>query len=139
MNPVIHSTGGRAFHDSVDCPAFQAGQNLWDLDPWDDYAPTRWTKPIREESRHDSICRGLNPCRVCLPDDPRPFRTSFTFGHEPVTSLLDDSGRLYCARCVLVRRGRGLRSRRGWRSYHSVLWPCTSAIVLGLAPREVTA
>lgn len=80
-------------------------------------------------------------------------QTSETFGHEPVSTDVDYWGETtddppVCGRCsrtvraltpVIVdvdMQGRRVTEEQ-WITYpESVRWPCTSAIVLGLAPRR---
>lgn len=52
-----------------------------------------------------------------------------TFGHEPVAIWGDH----FCARC----REHGI-DRDGEPWWYPTQWPCTSAVVLGLAPRPTT-
>lgn len=117
--PVIRyvSGGGRRFHTSVRCRALTSGQELWEWEPWDDYAPIVGSKPHRAMSEFEAIVRGYDPCRVCLPDRPLPFRVSPDCGHEQVEIIRNNP---ICGRCL-------------------VRWPCTTALVLNLTPREVPA
>lgn len=67
-----------------------------------------------------------------------------TFGHEPVTADVGTCGmggcqcpghyaEEVCARCVRVVP----ETDGPWRQ-ELVVWPCTSAIVLGVVPREAS-
>lgn len=66
---------------------------------------------------------------------PRPVEAPPTvedFGHRPVIGSVDGrSLTQVCARCTTVKRGPGI----WWLA--DVRWPCTSAVVLGLAPRSL--
>lgn len=61
-------------------------------------------------------------------------RTAEDFGHEPTTLIRTAHPTItVCARCHLwIRSPRGITMR-------PVLWPCTSAIVLGLVSRAEAA
>lgn len=66
----------------------------------------------------------------------RTETTGGTFGHEPMDVITNGKHRaVICARCQTVRNERSPDGR--WRvvNVSEVPWPCTSAIVLGLAPR----
>ncbi|QLJ06787.1 hypothetical protein HZZ00_37805 (plasmid) [Streptomyces sp. NEAU-sy36] len=80
---------------------------------------------------------GKLPCLVCVPEHLREVRTADDFGHKPIPWL---AGQTVCARCKTRSRRYSLDE---WGNDHShgpyldpVLWPCTSAIVLGLVPRN---
>jgi hypothetical protein len=84
-------------------------------------------------------------CLVCVPpaeaNRPLPFVT-FTYGHEPVAGYLPDwlGEFTVCARCEARRSQTWLDPETDdvhvWRFESPVPWPCTSALVLGLAPRR---
>lgn len=66
------------------------------------------------------------------------------FGHQPVVGPPDYRGRkTVCARCqtrtVMVYGGQFDDGPSRVTETDPVTWPCTSAVVLGLVPREVTA
>jgi hypothetical protein len=72
-----------------------------------------------------ALRKGKRPCTYCY-RDPSLRQTVMppsreTFGHEPI----EYDGALICASCYVPH----LKHR------HTVPWPCTSAIVLGLVPR----
>ncbi|MEW2070054.1 hypothetical protein, partial [Streptomyces sp. NPDC007346] len=75
-----------------------------------------------------------------LPGDPGPPKETHvttpateTFGHEPTCGIsLFGLAETVCARCT--ERGVWYGDANELRPVH-ILWPCTSAIVLGLAPR----
>lgn len=70
---------------------------------------------------------GKLPCLACVPAHLRQMPDTDAFGHEPV--WID--GDWFCARC----RDRGF-DVHGDRWIYPTLWPCTSAVILGLVPRQ---
>lgn len=135
---VVFSSGGRRYHQSSGCPAFQSGRDLWDFDPWVDYTPATYNKKrVHEETEHDAVVRGKDPCRVCLPDNPLPPRLTPDFGHEMVTLPFSEIDA--CARCItkVSFQTGDPNVDDGWETVDvAAPWPCTSAIVLGLIPRD---
>lgn len=65
---------------------------------------------------------------------------SETFGHEPTIQIMDGRGLgKACARCRTRTKPTYFEVEGQAYAIRGVLpvrWPCTSAIVLGLAPRE---
>lgn len=127
---VYASAGGTRYHATEDCRALRSGQDLSDWDCWDDYCHHDHPQPraTRETTAIEALGAGKMPCRVCLPGQtPAWYRSSSEddFGHEP----FEYDGVDICQRCYTERSG--LRD--------TVLWPCTTAVILGLAPREVVA
>ena len=77
-----------------------------------------------------------DPCTVCYPELRAAIWRSNSeddYGHEP----FEYDGVPICARCGVDFQE---RIPNGWRiGTRPVPWPCMSAIVLGLAPREEAA
>lgn len=127
MGPFVFAThGGRRFHGDPDCTALDAGRYL-----------TGARYGVRTRLPSDVARVGYTACRWCvLPADALPL-TGRTFGHEPTTEL--DPWRrpsTVCARCT--EPGLWYGGITELRPAH-VPWPCMSAVVLGLVPREVAA
>lgn len=136
---VYTSGGGRRFHVNRLCRALESGQHLNDGGP-DDWVPgARWwsmqavvQRPILAEVR-----RGYTACRVCVPPEFALPATGETYGHEPVVGFIDGRGLTdICQRCrIPVRRKYVHLMPEGL----PLRWPCTSAVVLGLVPRDGAA
>lgn len=136
MITVYASEGGARFHTDLHCRAFHTAHDLWRFDPeqWVPGMPQIMLSdgyPLRETTMTAAFGEGQEPCAVCMPGSRAAYyRTPAEddYGHEPVTGFVDPRGRglgQVCARC----RGTGVAGVR---------WPCASAVVLGLAPREET-
>jgi hypothetical protein len=130
--PVFHTHGGRRYHATRNCPALQAGQDLWDTDDWSGYA-------IREETTQQAANRGKTPCVTCKPVVVDVPLFGETFGHEPVRDPIAGAHGWpqfdVCARCSwgdVYYDGSPVKERV------SVAWPCTSAVVLGLVDAAVS-
>lgn len=132
---VTTTDGARRFHKTATCKALLSAQDLSDWDCWDlEYCHHQHPKPnpIREITLADAVGAGKWPCAVCWPGYAAALAISSSeddFGHQPVEVW----GEPCCTRC----------SDHGIDEYgdpwlHPTIWPCTSAIVLGLAPREVS-
>lgn len=108
MSTEVYTTHGRKYHADAACPLMVGGEMLWD-------------------AGYAAAC-GKLPCLRCIPAALRVFPPLYgqTFGHEPVFIMGDH----FCARC----RTRDHDEYGDPRSYPT-LWPCTSAVVLGLASR----
>lgn len=132
---VYASKGGTAFHNTRNCRAREAGQGLWDTDDWPGYAIQPMTIPA-------AMGAGKLPCLVCMPDlGANWFRTPCEddFGHEPFGPY---DGAMVCRRCyvtVIREWVDAYDNPRHRRVRDVVLWPCTSAVVLGLVPRPTAA
>lgn len=131
---ITYMTRGIKYHLSGECPRMINGESLWDGDGEDDF---HFAGAYRHEGASPALAaaRGKLPCLYCVPEDQRVFPPLYgqTFGHVPVTgiSLFDCAGQV-CARCtedVWFGDEPHLQPMR-------VEWPCTSAVVLGLAQRE---
>jgi hypothetical protein len=129
---------GTAFHAAPDCRALLAGQLTQDEHRvfWLGRNAGRTLHQPKPLAVGEAWSSRRTPCTTCLPDAAAAFRlepSTEDYGHRPAIGLVD--GRALgqtCHRCFTVDpngpRYFGSRQR-------SVRWPCTSAIVLGLAPR----
>ncbi|MGW5173199.1 hypothetical protein ACWERY_02375 [Streptomyces sp. NPDC004082] len=127
-----HITHGSKYHTDGKCPRLVSGEMLHDWDG-DDYGGSFLAGGYRIVSNiHDAIMRGKLPCLGCVPADLREYPPLYgqTFGHRPVEVF----GEQCCARC----RDRGI-DEYGDPWIHPTIWPCTSAVILGLVPRTEAA
>lgn len=129
------------YHFDRKCTHFHTAQDMNDGDCGCDMYCTHTRSRLhplkRMSDEYATVNRRLWPCRYCVPPHLKKFPPSETFGHEPITR---EGGRVLCARCVThVRRFRWDVDGEIFTgaSFLPVRWPCTSAVVLGLAPREV--
>ena len=138
---VFASAGSRKYHFDQSCSAFQSAQLLSDWDcGCDTYCTHRLPRMhgLVRMSATKAAMDGKLPCLACVPAHLREMPDVEDFGHEP----FEYDGVPICARCYtnVVRI-----SVDAFENAHRhvvrwpVLWPCTSAIVLGLAPREEAA
>lgn len=133
---VFASTWGK-YHFNRQCSGLRAAQDLSDWDCWDgDHCRHDHPRPSVVKRMSDTKARldGKQPCLKCVPQHLRTFdNTGDTHGHEPVDEYADRPGitRIVCARCITWTPMPSVGLQCGRR----VDWPCTSAIVLGLAPR----
>lgn len=135
---VYTSRGARAFHRERTCRARWAGR---DLNDWNvDGKGAMWVPGCRALNLYAvepmtvpaAMGAGTMPCNTCFPGWAAAWFRSPSeddFGHVPVGFC----GVWYCGRCDERRR-----DHRGREVYRPIPWPCTSALVLGLVPREVT-
>lgn len=143
---VYASEGGRRFHKDRACPTFLAAHDLWRFDPmqWVPGMPQIMLTdghPLREMTLPDAFGRGKEPCTTCYPGLRGALYRGHCendFGHEP----FEYDGVPICIRCYtrilhITFDATSIVHRRYVRQ--PVLWPCTSAVILGLAEREVTA
>lgn len=139
---VFASAGGRKYHFDKGCRLFESAQILSD---WDcccgDYCTHRSpvTHPLKRMSATKAAMDGKLPCLSCVPPHLRELPEVESFGHRPVGW----SGHVVCIRCHAgePRTSDGIDGAPDDRPLpdRSVLWPCTSAIVLGLADRAEAA
>lgn len=126
---VVYTTaGGARFHWDRRCRALGSGRMLSDADCGcyefcNHRLPT--THLPRSRDSIDAARAGYTACRVCVPPALALPATGQTHGHQPVTETGYYGPEQVCARC----------DRIGAAPYLSALWPCTSAVVLGLVPR----
>jgi hypothetical protein len=115
---VFATTGGHRYHATADCRALNGGQVLYG--GWGDLPVYR----PRETTAVNALGEGKTPCCACIPGSGAALAVSSCeedFGHEP--RWVGEAG--YCPRC-------------SWDTDSVISWPCTSAVVLGLAERQVT-
>lgn len=130
MDTIVYTTdGGRRFHTDAACRVFTNGRDLFG---W----LCSGDGPVYQVDSRSPLHAALldyTACRVCVPTALALPTAGETYGHEPVTET-DVWGTPVpvCARCAWLTPRWLPRSRR-----HTVPvpWPCTSALVLGLAPR----
>lgn len=119
---------GRRFHTSY-CDAQDAGRGLW----WNRYE-VRWLLP------EQAARAGYTACRVCVPPALALPATGETYGHERLTVNPSCCGDDCCGyrteQTVCGRCSDDVTRHDGAHWALSVPWPCTSALVLGLVPRD---
>lgn len=138
---VFTSTGSRKYHFDKGCKAFHSAQELSDLDcGCDTYCTHRMPRmhSLKRATATGAAIDGKLPCLGCVPPELRKMPDIETFGHQPEWAdfgqCVVDPGACNCPyhdeqqACARCRHGR-----------QPVLWPCTSAIVLGLVDREEAA
>ncbi|MGW5477647.1 hypothetical protein [Streptomyces sp. NPDC004008] len=120
MTTTVYVTrGGRRYHANETCRALASGQVLYG--GWGDLR----VHHIEATDWVTALGQSKDPCAICIPGLLTAiYRTNSEndYGHEP----FEYDGVPICRRCFI--------QHRGWRE--TVAWPCTSAIVLGLIPRE---
>lgn len=140
---VYVSAGSARYHRTPDCRALESMRLLnedmggYDWVPGAPYTVCHAFLPVAIERAAKD---GKTPCSSCKP----PLAAADSFGHEPTWINAGYCGgcdrcgdleeREVCARCVRL-----IPTTPGPWPRESVPWPCTSAVVLGLTPREVTA
>jgi hypothetical protein len=134
---VFASAGSRKYHFDKDCTAFHSAQNLSDLDcGCDTYCTHRMPRmhSLVRMSATKAASDGKLPCLSCVPQHLREFGPAAEdFGHWPTKGIsLTGLSETVCQRCT--EWGVWYGDAHDLRDVH-ILWPCTSAIVLGLAPR----
>lgn len=138
---VFSSAGSRKYHFNKGCKAFESAQMLSDLDCGCDTYCTHHMPvmhgPVRMSATKAAM-DGKLPCLACVPEHLREMPDSEDFGHWQtrgisLNSLCDD----VCQRCTQP----GVWYERGVDELAPVhiVWPCTSAIVLGLVQRAEVA
>jgi hypothetical protein len=154
VTTVYASRGGNAFHGDPACRAREAGRDLNDWEPdWVPGCRVPRTYAVEPMTIPAAMGTGKLPCLVCLPSlGASWFQTPCEddFGHQPVTDDREFFGEVsdeppVCARCTRTIRivspivvgqepsGRAITRGAARIAYEvAVLWPCTSAVVLGL-------
>lgn len=146
MNRIVHATTARgaSFHNTAYCPSFHtASQEFWNTDCADNPCTHKHPRPLplREMTMAEALGMGKWPCSHCYPDSSAALVISpceEDFGHVPVDEYEGTeyaaSGvtHIVCDRCIVWSRlvddiMSGIR----------VEWPCTSALILGLVPRNL--
>lgn len=132
---VFVTAGGTRFHADRGCQAlangrgtqaYRAANGLYG-ESWYGAGGLDGLYPVAAIPVEALAHSGRTACRVCVPHALALPATGQTYGHRPVTGF--PSGEV-CARCDERRR-----DGRGRWIYRPMPWPCTSAVVLGLAPR----
>lgn len=126
---VYASAGGRRYHNERFCQAAYNARALWKFDPmqWVPGMPLVMLtdgRDIRETTVLDALGAGKTPCHACIPGSDAALAVSSCeedHGHEPMDVYWN--GKLHTVLCYRCR----------------IPWPCTTAVILGLVPREVTA
>lgn len=134
---VYASTGGRKYHFDQACKAFENAQQLNDWDAPEDAYLANWAYPKQHAlvrmSNTKAATDGKLPCLACVPAHLRELPEAEDFAHEPTKGIsLFGLSEVVCQRCT--ERGVWYGNADHMRDVH-ILWPCTSAIVLGLVPR----
>ena len=135
---VFTSAGSRKYHFDQDCSAFHSAQLLSDADcGCDTYCTHRMPRmhSLKRATASGAAIDGKLPCLACVPVHLREMADTEDFGHWPtrgisLNSLADD----VCQRCT--EWGVWYGNADDLRPVH-IPWPCTSAIILGLAPRPL--
>jgi hypothetical protein len=137
---VFASAGGRKYHVDRNCKAFESAQMLSDLDCGCDTYCTHRLPRMHAGVRMSSTKAAMDgklPCLACVPTHLRELPETESFGHEPTRGIsLFGVAETVCQRCTEW----GVFYVRGNDDFSPVqiLWPCTSANVLGLVPRPTT-
>jgi len=139
MDLTVYATdGARRYHSSPACRALCNAQDLNDWECWDDYCRHEHPRPhpVREIDLAGAVAAGKWPCHTCYPAGvqfPIIPPSNDDFGHWPTKGIsLFGLSEDVCQRCT--ERGVWYGDADNLRDVHTP-WPCTSAIVLGLAPR----
>jgi hypothetical protein len=136
MSATVYVTHGRKYHADANCPRMRNGEDLHDFDS-DDYGGGFTAGTYRSEAISTEYAAGCGklPCLGCVPVELRAFPPLHgqTFGHEPVFADPWEDEQI-CARCWWITR-----DEDGFYVNNVAAWPCTTAVILGLVPREVTA
>lgn len=128
METVYTTKAGHRFHASDNCRALNSGQVLYG--GWGDLR----VHHIEETSIVEAMGRGREACATCFPGLRAAWyrgNSEDDYGHQPVEVGGINGRARVCARCRQA-------DVYGYAREDYVRWPCTSAIVLGLVPREVT-
>jgi hypothetical protein len=131
---VYATKRGRHFHEGPDCVSMLAGQIVHMCRCGDVYCGCAGEVPARPDAMSigDAAMEGLKPCATCYPGFDEldvQLPSDDTFNHRPIGEFENDPSRIVrqvCCRCTVGPIG------PEWR----VSWPCRSARILGLAPRE---
>lgn len=136
---TVYVTHGRKYHTDPACPRMINGENFHDWEGDIDYGGgfTAGTYRREDPSPQYAAMRGKLPCLGCVPAEERVFPPLYgqDFGHEP----FEYDGVPICARCYTTEARCSIDA---FDAPHRqivrvvVLWPCTSAIILGLVNRE---
>lgn len=139
---VYTTAGGTRYHADPACYALATGRAFRAARAGRDEGTALYA--LQRRSTISAVQFSYTACLVCVPAAqairPLPLVT-LSYGHEPVTGYLPDwlGEWVVCARCE-VRRVQSWTDEddepRRWEFDSPVPWPCTSAVVLGLAARD---
>lgn len=135
MTTVYATKWGRGFHESPDCRSLGLAQMLSDWDCPEGNCSHRHaqTHATEEFAPWEALSLGKWPCRTCWPEGFESGSCADDFGHRPVEEGADfPTPRVVCLWCTVWTSWPDVDLKVGRR----VAWPCTSARILGLAPRE---
>lgn len=147
-NTVYVSCRARRFHEDPECPARGAGHMIFACRCGDPYCGCAGEKPPAAEaiSIDMAAIRDLEPCAVCYPrfqEIAVQLVSDDDFGHQPVDEYganRANVSRKVCARCVdwkwVKVHNQDTGSDEMYRMGRRVSWPCMSAQVLNIAPRQ---
>lgn len=126
-NTVYVSRRARRFHEDPECRARGAGHMIFACRCGDPYCGCAGDKPPAAEaiSIEQAAIRDLEPCAVCYPGYQEiavQLVADDHFGHQP----FQYDGVNICQRCFI--------QHRSFRE--TVFWPCMSAQILNIAPRQ---
>lgn len=136
---VYTTAGGTRYHADYWCPALNNGREFWAARAGDyggrEPGPLY---PLKRRSVLSATQFSYTACLVCVPAADAlpqlPFVTGETYGHEPVAGEgWFGEPEDICARCTEL--GLYWGDPAHLLPVH-VLWPCTSAVVLGLVARR---
>lgn len=134
IDNVYATKGGDRFHETASCRDLRNGQELYG--GWG----TLRTHRIDEMTIVTAFGRGKEPCANCYPGLRAALyrgNCEDDFGHWPTRGIsLDSLADTICQRCT--ESGVWYGDANDLRPVH-IAWPCTSAIILGLAPRTEAA
>lgn len=127
---VYTTAGGRRFHADSFCLALAVGREFHAARAGNAHPIGLYR--LVQQGVGTAAAAGYTACRVCVPPALALPATGETYGHRPIGGLVD-----VCARCTVnVAYWLGTPDENdGWIVLPTaVAWPCTSAVVLGLAP-----
>lgn len=147
-NTVYRSAKADRFHEDPECPAMCAGHMIWMCLCGDWQCGCKADPPpvtVKLEIGEAAV-RDLLPCAVCYPGFQElavQLPSDDDFGHRPVDEYganRANVSRMVCSRCIdwkwVKVRNQDTGSDEMYRMGRRVSWPCTSAQVLNLAPRQ---
>lgn len=134
METVFATKGGGRFHKTTICESAERARLIYDSDEF-----TVRSHPWESTTLTAAMDHGKEACTTCFPSLRAAWYRSSSeddFGHWPTRGIsLDSLADDVCQRCT--EWGVWYGDAHDLRPVH-IPWPCTSAIVLGLVPREVT-
>jgi hypothetical protein len=147
-SPVHALGGGRYFHEGPECWALRTGQMTYSCRCGDRLCGCAANPPMKPQSMSlgDAAMKGLEPCAVCYPDFRKivaQLPCEDDFGHRPIDQYEgSESGvkSIACERCIdwnpVKVHNTETDSEEIWSMGRRIAWPCMSAVILGLVPRE---